>query len=97
MLLFALLMASCGSADTPMPGGSTPEVVKAPTAAPTKTPVDERTTVEVEEAPSSGRDMPVAIGQQALDPCLACHTDKQRLLDTTAPLEEVVSESSGEG
>lgn len=29
--------------------------------------------------------------------CLDCHTDKQTLIDTAKPEEEVVSESSGEG
>ena len=31
------------------------------------------------------------------DHCLDCHTDKDRLIDTAAPEEEVVHESSGEG
>lgn len=31
------------------------------------------------------------------DECLACHIDKELLIDTADPIEEVVSENEGEG
>ena len=35
--------------------------------------------------------------ETAVDNCVACHTDKDALIDTAKPQEEVVSENEGEG
>ena len=34
---------------------------------------------------------------ETIDECLACHVDKDLLIETAAPVEEVVVESDGEG
>ena len=34
---------------------------------------------------------------ETIDECLACHVDKKLLIETAAPVEEVVVESDGEG
>lgn len=68
------------------------EPTSIPTVAPTEEsaePTDEPPVDEV-AADSSSQDIPE-------DECLNCHTDKQSLIDTAKPEEEVVSESSGEG
>jgi hypothetical protein len=41
--------------------------------------------------------MAVKIEVQESDECAACHTDKQRLIETAKPEEVVEAESSGAG
>ncbi|MDX1377985.1 MAG: hypothetical protein R3307_03980 [Anaerolineales bacterium] len=53
-----------------------------PTATAEEMPVETETVVEI---------------QPETDECLACHTDKQRLIDTASQVEESESESTGVG
>ena len=59
-----------------------PAETPSPTATAEEKPVETEAVVEVEPE---------------TDECLACHTDKQRLIDTAAPVAEAESESSGVG
>jgi len=38
-----------------------------------------------------------AVTEQPVDECLACHIDKEMLIATADPEEEVISENEGEG
>jgi PBP1b-binding outer membrane lipoprotein LpoB len=60
----------------------------APTESPSPTATAETKPTETEAA--------VKI-QPETNECLACHTDKQRLIDTAEPVVETESESSGVG
>ncbi len=86
-MVFAL--AGCGPEELPSESGeAVAEVVLEPTAAPA-TPTDEATVTpepvaEVVEPPEP-------------DTCLDCHTDKDLLIDTADPEEEVINENEGEG
>lgn len=37
------------------------------------------------------------VSTEVVDECIACHTDKQTLIDTADPVEESESENEGEG
>lgn len=58
-------------------------------ATPTDEPVEEESATVEEVATVSE---PVEVNN-----CLACHTDKDRLIDTAKPEEVVISENEGEG
>jgi hypothetical protein len=48
------------------------------------------------EAAAVGPEQPMA-GDEDVDECLRCHTDKEMLIDTAKPEEVVISENEGEG
>ena len=50
------------------------------------------TTAPITDAPTAIAPTPMPI-----DECLACHADKDLLIETAAPVEEIVVESDGEG
>ena len=41
--------------------------------------------------------VPVAEQTAPVDYCIECHSDKDQLIDTAAPEQEVISENEGEG
>jgi PBP1b-binding outer membrane lipoprotein LpoB len=108
LVLIFLFLAGCSgesssdSTPTEKPVEPTKEVVVDPTDTPTVEPTDVRPTptetestideVEGEEVVEE----PVEVAM-VNDACLDCHVDKQRLIDTAKPEEEVEIENVGEG
>lgn len=61
-----------------------------------ESPPDVATAMPDEVAEISIADKP-APTEVVVDYCLECHIDKQRLIDTAKPEEEVIAENKGEG
>jgi len=89
LLALVSFLAACGSEESPGDSGDAiAEAVLEPTAAPA-TPTDEST-----PAPETVAEV---VDPAEPDACMDCHSDKDMLIDTADPLEEVVSENEGEG
>ncbi len=49
------------------------------------------------QAPTETPEQTETVAVAQVDQCIECHTDKDQLIDTAAPEEEVVEESEGAG
>lgn len=54
-------------------------------------------TAEATDAPTEAPTQTEAVPAEQVNYCVECHTDKDQLVDTAAPEEEVVEESEGAG
>ena len=112
VLLFVLTIAlvSCGQEEAPTP--TEQSVASAPTvtveetttstsepAEPTETATQAPPTPTETLAPKATTEPTPTeeVVAEVSDACLACHSDKDQLIDTAAPEEKVPSESSGVG
>jgi len=62
------------------------------TASPTPSPqavVTEPVSIDEDDATSSD--------EASIDQCIVCHSDKQALIDTAMPEQDLISENEGEG
>ena len=85
MVVVVFLLAGCGNAAEAMERPATTQI----------------SPVISEAAPAATATDPVATeavaSESAVDYCLECHTDGQRLIDTADPEEEIINENKGEG
>jgi predicted small lipoprotein YifL len=86
LLALSLVLTGCGN-DAPVEQAAEP-VVAEPALALEEDAVLEEAVVETAVTPTE---------EPITDECLACHIDKELLIDTADPIEEVVSENEGEG
>jgi hypothetical protein len=104
LLIVAVFLAACGAEESPAPTeqAAAPEVVAEetatsspePTATATETPTPTET---VAPTPTTEPTATAEVVAETSDECLACHSDKEQLIETAAPEEKVPSESSGVG
>ena len=109
LLVVAAFLAACGQEESPTP--TEQAAATAPTAvveeASTATPEPPEPTATATELPAPTETLaPTATTEptpteeviaEVSDECLACHSDKDQLINTVAPEEQAPSESSGVG
>jgi hypothetical protein len=106
--IMLMLLTACGPAKGPEPTAIPIEELVSPTEAqaePTEVveieeaeateEMEEAQDVEAEEETEETEEVVSAAGPDA--DCIACHTDKDRLIDTAEPVVEMVSENEGSG
>ena len=64
---------------------------------PTQTQEEAAPETQASPEPTFEAEEMVEVTVAEVDECLACHTDKQTLVDTASPVELAESENSGEG
>lgn len=106
LVIVATVLVACGGEEAPVatqqPLASAPTVgaqefatnTPEPTAVATDPPAPTETSAPTPTAEPTPTEEVVA---EISDHCLACHSDKEQLVDTAAPEEKVPSESSGVG
>ena len=90
-LVLSLLLAACSSTGEP-----------ARTKAPTRTPDTRPSATIAVKRPTTDPNptrtpTPVPAPTEAVDYCVGCHTDKDRLVSNLKPTQAVVSENEGAG
>ena len=86
--LLLLLLSACARAPAATDAPQDPAAVSSPTEVATQSAVSEVSNVQKVSANAQ---------VDLVDYCTDCHTDKQKLIDTAKPEEEVVNENKGEG
>jgi len=94
IILTVLLLALLSACQVEPTLVGEPETTQTEMATLTETPTAAPTEIALNPDPEEVQSDPTP---EVVDECLNCHIDKQRLIDTAKPEEEVVSENEGEG
>jgi PBP1b-binding outer membrane lipoprotein LpoB len=86
--LLLLLLSACARAPAATDAPQEPAAASSPTAV-----AAQSTVLEV----SKVQEVSAVTQDESIDYCTDCHTNKQKLIDTAKPEEEVINENQGEG
>lgn len=92
IFMVMLALVGCGAVQAVNDGAGTVELVASEALA-METEVDEA----VVEDGAVGETAVTLSDEPVTDECFVCHINKELLIDTADPIEEVISESEGEG